>query len=129
MIGYTSDVIPRKIYQFFYSTNSDLVGYIDSSLSGTKYRHPPTYLNACRNIRIGNRFCSVVVFNTSDFPTEYNKLGKGMDKEPEICQYRGYRNGPEHEDQYDLSLHYWVIYGSRLVFVVLFEVSKYHLSI
>lgn len=34
MIAYTSDYIPRKVYQMLYSENKNLVGYIDSSLSG-----------------------------------------------------------------------------------------------
>ncbi|XP_065206237.1 anoctamin-5 [Planococcus citri] len=94
VIAYTSDYIPRKIYQHFYSENNNLVGYIDSSLSA---------------------------FNTSHFSSDDDKLGKGIDNEPEICQYRGYRYGPEHEDAYGLSLQYWIIFGARLVFVVIFE--------
>nr|CAD7578662.1 unnamed protein product [Timema californicum] len=34
VIAYTSDFIPRMVYKFVYSPSGDLVGYIDSSLSG-----------------------------------------------------------------------------------------------
>lgn len=52
----------------------------------------------------------------------------GVDKdnhygnEPNTCQYRGYRNGPDHEDKYGLSPQYWHIFAARLAFVVIFEV-------
>ncbi|XKL65383.1 hypothetical protein PGB90_008803 [Kerria lacca] len=94
VIAYTSDYIPRKIYQYFYSKNNTLEGYIDSSLS---------------------------VFNTSHFVTNQNKLGKGFNTEPETCQYRGYRYGPNHEYAYELSGQYYLVFGARLLFVVIFE--------
>lgn len=34
MIAYTSDFIPRMVYQYKYSPTEDLTGYIDASLSG-----------------------------------------------------------------------------------------------
>jgi len=34
VIAYTSDFIPRMVYKFKYSGHDNLVGYIDSSLSG-----------------------------------------------------------------------------------------------
>lgn len=62
------------------------------------------------------------VFNTSDF-----KPGMGGDRtgwaEQATCQYRGYRNGPDHEDKYGLSPQYWHVFAARLLFVVIFEVS------
>lgn len=66
--------------------------------------------------------CSV--FNTSDYKdgmgVDKNNLGE---KEPETCQYRGYRNGPDHpDDPYGLSPQYWHVFAARLAFVVVFEV-------
>ena len=52
-----------------------------------------------------------------------------METEPDTCQYRGYRNGPEHEDPYELSTQYYIIFGARLLFVVIFEVSDKQLHI
>lgn len=43
-------------------------------------------------------------------------------KHPETCQYRGYRNGPDHKlDPYGLSPQYWHVFAARLAFVVVFE--------
>lgn len=68
------------------------------------------------------------VFNTSDFPTTHSKLSKGVVTEPETCQYRGYRTGPNDKDPYSLSTQYWIVFGARLLFVVMFEVSSNLLS-
>ncbi|KOX69520.1 Anoctamin-4 [Melipona quadrifasciata] len=93
VIAYTSDFIPRSVYAIVYSPTEDLVGYIDSSLSE---------------------------FNTSDYRED---MKSDMDKNhPETCQYRGYRNGPDHSnDPYGLSPQYWHVFAARLAFVVVFE--------
>ncbi|XP_015836241.1 anoctamin-4 isoform X2 [Tribolium castaneum] len=93
VIAYTSDFIPRMVYQYKYSPTEDLVGYIDSSLS---------------------------TFNTSDYHAD---MGGDNNEEPppSICQYRGYRNGPEDIDKYGLSPQYWHVFAARLAFVVIFE--------
>lgn len=92
VIAYTSDFIPRSVYAFVYSPTEDLVGYIDSSLSE---------------------------FNTSDYREDMKSDVE--DKHPETCQYRGYRNGPDHPDPYGLSPQYWHVFAARLAFVVVFE--------
>ncbi|KAH1018122.1 hypothetical protein HUJ05_005938 [Dendroctonus ponderosae] len=65
VIAYTSDFIPRMVYKYKYSAAEDLVGYIDSSLSGT--------LRA--------------VFNTSDYHENMGPDDKAQT--PDVCQYRG----------------------------------------
>ncbi|KZC10272.1 Anoctamin-4, partial [Dufourea novaeangliae] len=93
VIAYTSDFIPRSVYAIVYSPTNDLVGYIDSSLSE---------------------------FNTSDYREDMKSDMDG--KHPETCQYRGYRNGPQHPtDPYGLSPQYWHVFAARLAFVVVFE--------
>ncbi|KAG8039755.1 hypothetical protein G9C98_000484 [Cotesia typhae] len=75
VIAYTSDFIPRCVYAFVYSPTNDLVGYIDSSLSE---------------------------FNTSDYREDM--INPSENPRPTTCQYRGYRNGPDHKgDPYGLS--------------------------
>jgi hypothetical protein len=44
--------------------------------------------------------------------------------EPPTCQYRGYRNPPGHQKEYDLSPQYWHVFAARLAFVVVFEVMS-----
>lgn len=93
VIAYTSDFIPRSVYTFVYSPTEDLVGYIDSSLSE---------------------------FNTSDYRDDMKSDVEA--EHPETCQYRGYRNGPDHIiDPYGLSPQYWHVFAARLAFVVVFE--------
>ncbi|XP_053994929.1 anoctamin-4 [Hylaeus volcanicus] len=93
VIAYTSDFIPRSVYAIVYSPTKDLVGYIDSSLSE---------------------------FNTSDYQEDMKSDIDG--EHPETCQYRGYRNGPDHPtDPYGLSPQYWHVFAARLAFVVVFE--------
>ncbi|XP_070517460.1 anoctamin-4 isoform X2 [Cardiocondyla obscurior] len=93
VIAYTSDFIPRSVYTFVYSPTEDLVGYIDSSLSE---------------------------FNTSDYRDDMKSDVE--DEHPETCQYRGYRNGPDHSiEPYGLSPQYWHVFAARLAFVVVFE--------
>ncbi|CAB0010579.1 unnamed protein product [Nesidiocoris tenuis] len=97
VIAYTSDYIPRMVYKLVYSKTNDLVGYIDSSLSA---------------------------FNTTDYLDDMGVDKDGIDimgPDPEICQYRGYRNGPEEDDKYGLSPQYWHVFAARLAFVVVFE--------
>ncbi|XP_074096965.1 anoctamin-5 isoform X2 [Cotesia typhae] len=93
VIAYTSDFIPRCVYAFVYSPTNDLVGYIDSSLSE---------------------------FNTSDYREDM--INPSENPRPTTCQYRGYRNGPDHKgDPYGLSPQYWHVFAARLAFVVVFE--------
>lgn len=66
---------------------------------------------------------SFAVFNTSDYMTGMGVDRGDLEEEPETCQYRGYRNGPDHGDQYGLSPQYWHVFAARLAFVVIFEVS------
>ncbi|ETN61810.1 hypothetical protein AND_006515 [Anopheles darlingi] len=91
VIAYTSDFIPRMVYKYVYSPHFSLHGYIEHSLS---------------------------TFNTSDYKEEW---GTKTESDPDTCQYRGYRNGPEANEQYGLSPHYWHVFAARLAFVVIFE--------
>ncbi|KYM82164.1 Anoctamin-5 [Atta colombica] len=93
VIAYTSDFIPRSVYTFVYSRTENLKDYIDSSLSE---------------------------FNTSDYRDDMKSDVE--EKHPEICQYRGYRNGPNDPvEPYGLSPQYWHVFAARLAFVVVFE--------
>ncbi|KAH8411094.1 hypothetical protein KR222_002376 [Zaprionus bogoriensis] len=92
VIAYTSDFIPRVVYKFVYSETHTLAGYIEHSLS---------------------------IFNTSDYKEEWGATSS--ERDPDTCQYRGYRNGPKDFEPYGLSPHYWHVFAARLAFVVVFE--------
>ena len=40
------------------------------------------------------------------------------------CRYRGFRNGPGEENQYENSDVWMHVFTARLVFIVVFEVTK-----
>lgn len=80
VIAYTSDFIPRMVYQYKYSPTDDLTGYIDASLSG---RYSVWVLP---NFYAILPFCSISVFNTSDYRED---MRVEDDHPPETCQYRG----------------------------------------
>lgn len=72
VIAYTSDYIPRMVYKYVYSPDHTLVGYIDHSLSE---------------------------FNTSDYKLEWGATVS--EKDPETCQYRGYRYTDDVSNKYN----------------------------
>ena len=43
---------------------------------------------------------------------------------PAQCRYRGFRNGPGEENQYENSDVWMHVFTARLVFIVVFEVSR-----
>lgn len=98
VIAYTSDFIPRMVYVYVYSETNDLRGYINHSLSE---------------------------FKTEDYKDDWG-LQKN-DWDPDICFYRGYRNGVD--DNYSLSSNYWHVFAARLAFVVVFEVITFNISV
>jgi hypothetical protein len=90
-------------------------------------RRPRPHFTAATQKRIYNHtflitdFC-IAEFNTSDYEDD---MGADTDAEdPPTCQYRGYRNPPQHEKKYDLSPQYWHVFAARLAFVVVFEVMS-----
>ncbi|CAG0886852.1 unnamed protein product [Darwinula stevensoni] len=95
VIAYTTDFIPRMVYEYGYSSDETLRGYINASLS---------------------------VFDTTNpnFTEEF--LAEEDRNESTTCRYPGYRNPPNDPDgAYEPSLMYWHIFAARLVFVVIFE--------
>ncbi|CAG0886850.1 unnamed protein product [Darwinula stevensoni] len=103
VIAYTTDFIPRMVYQLSHSSNKSLVGFVDASLS---------------------------VFNTSDFqqdflPDEYRYNRSNI---PPTCRYPGYREPPNSQNPYGYSEFYWHILAARLIFVVVFELYSNYIQ-
>ncbi|CAG0886851.1 unnamed protein product [Darwinula stevensoni] len=95
VIAYTTDFIPRMVYEYSYSSDETLRGYINSSLS---------------------------VFDTTNpnFTKEF--LAEEDKNLSTTCRYPGYRNPPNDPDgAYEPSLMHWHIFAARLAFVVIFE--------
>uniref|UniRef100_A0A4X2K258 Anoctamin n=1 Tax=Vombatus ursinus TaxID=29139 RepID=A0A4X2K258_VOMUR len=92
IVAFTSDMIPRLVYYYAYSTdqNSPMSGYINNSLS---------------------------VFLISDFPKEPGaSLGAFT-----TCRYRDYRYPPDHEKKYLHTMQFWHILAAKMAFIIIME--------
>ncbi|KAK5935931.1 hypothetical protein CgunFtcFv8_021242 [Champsocephalus gunnari] len=95
VISFTSDFIPRLVYQYMYSLDGTMHGFVNHTLS---------------------------YFNVSDFqpgtaPLQPMHLGYKV----EICRYKDYREPPSSGSQYELSKEFWAVLAARLAFVVVFQ--------
>uniref|UniRef100_A0A673WPY2 Anoctamin n=1 Tax=Salmo trutta TaxID=8032 RepID=A0A673WPY2_SALTR len=95
VISFTSDFIPRLVYQYMYSPDGSMHGFVNHTLS---------------------------YFNVSDFkpgtaPLQPMHLGY----EVQICRYKDYRETLWSNTPYDLSKEFWAILACRLAFVIVFQ--------
>uniref|UniRef100_A0A3Q0QZY0 Anoctamin n=1 Tax=Amphilophus citrinellus TaxID=61819 RepID=A0A3Q0QZY0_AMPCI len=95
VIAFTSDFIPRLVYQYTYSPDGSLHGFVNHSLS---------YFN-------------VSDFNPGTDPLQPMYLGYKV----EICRYKDYRDPPWSSTKYELSKEFWAILAARLGFVIVFQ--------
>ncbi|KAF4082908.1 hypothetical protein AMELA_G00133960 [Ameiurus melas] len=95
VISFTSDFIPRLVYQYVYSPDGTLHGYVNHSLS---------YFN-------------VTDFQPNTDPVEPMFLGYKV----EVCRFKDYRDSPWSDTPYELSREFWNILAARLAFVIVFQ--------
>ncbi|XP_068573094.1 anoctamin-2b isoform X2 [Cebidichthys violaceus] len=93
VISFTSDFIPRLVYQYMFSQTGTMHGFIDHTLS---------------------------YFNVSNFKpgTTPQNLEQGAIT---VCRYKDYREPPWSPDAYTFSKQYWCVLAARLAFVILFQ--------
>ncbi|GAB1292140.1 Anoctamin-5 [Apodemus speciosus] len=93
IVSFTSDIIPRLVYFYAYSTNSTerLRGYVNNSLS---------------------------VFLIADFPNNTAPMEK---RDFITCRYRDYRNPPNHEEKYDHNMQFWHVLAAKMTFIIVME--------
>uniref|UniRef100_A0A8C4ZLP7 Anoctamin n=1 Tax=Gadus morhua TaxID=8049 RepID=A0A8C4ZLP7_GADMO len=94
VISFTSEFIPRMLYQYMYSANGTMHGYTEHSLA---------------------------YFNISNFPAgsaPTSTLIRGVS----MCRYKDYRDPPWADDAYTFSKQYWSVLAARLAFVIFFQV-------
>ncbi|XP_030296003.1 anoctamin-2b isoform X1 [Sparus aurata] len=93
VISFTSDFIPRLVYQYMFSQTGTMHGFIDHTLS---------------------------YFNVSNFKPgtapQNSELG-----DITVCRYKDYREPPWAPDAYTFSKQYWCVLAARLAFVILFQ--------
>ncbi|XP_035011707.2 anoctamin-1 [Hippoglossus stenolepis] len=93
VISFTSEFVPRMVYQYMYSVNGTMNGYTEHSLS---------------------------YFNVSNFPVgtaPTTTLISGV----AMCRYKDYRDPPWASDAYTFSKQYWSVLAAKLAFVIFFQ--------
>nr|XP_019934356.1 PREDICTED: anoctamin-1-like [Paralichthys olivaceus] len=93
VISFTSEFVPRIVYQYMYSVNGTMSGYTEHSLS---------------------------YFNVSNFPVgtaPTTTLISGVS----MCRYKDYRDPPWAPDAYTFSKQYWSVLAAKLAFVIFFQ--------
>uniref|UniRef100_A0A7N8YAT6 Anoctamin n=1 Tax=Mastacembelus armatus TaxID=205130 RepID=A0A7N8YAT6_9TELE len=93
VISFTSDFIPRLVYQYMYSPTGTMHGFINHTLS---------YFN-------------VSSLKPGTLPSN-SMLGEVM-----VCRYKDYREPPWSPNAYQFSKDYWCVLAARLAFVILFQ--------
>lgn len=93
IIAFTSEFIPRLVYQIRKSVDGSLDGYVDYSLSR---------------------------FNTSDFHA--SRAPRNVTVKYAECRYPDYRYAHGEKHQYEKTYEFWIIIAARLLFVLIFEV-------
>ncbi|XP_055849456.1 anoctamin-1 isoform X2 [Episyrphus balteatus] len=91
IIAFTSDMIPRLVYQSLVSEDGTLDGYLDFSLSYFAIKDSNTLKNYSPELNITT------------------------------CRYSDYREPPSSNRKYVLSSMFYIILAGRLAFVVIFE--------
>uniref|UniRef100_A0A667ZX71 Anoctamin n=1 Tax=Myripristis murdjan TaxID=586833 RepID=A0A667ZX71_9TELE len=100
IVAFTSDMIPRLVYMYAYSSDSgiSMKGYINDSLS---------------------------VFNISEIPDrsrpEDGENPSWFNSSITTCRYRDYRYPPGHEKQYSHTMKFWHILAAKLAFIIIME--------
>uniref|UniRef100_UPI0037E938E9 anoctamin-2b n=1 Tax=Semicossyphus pulcher TaxID=241346 RepID=UPI0037E938E9 len=94
VISFTSDFIPRLVYQYMFSQTGTMHGFIDHTLS---------------------------YFNVSNFKPGTAPQNSEHGGEITVCRYKDYREPPWSVDAYTFSKQYWCVLAARLAFVILFQ--------
>uniref|UniRef100_A0A8P4KTJ7 Anoctamin n=1 Tax=Dicentrarchus labrax TaxID=13489 RepID=A0A8P4KTJ7_DICLA len=95
VISFTSDFIPRLVYQYMYSPDGTMHGFVNHTLS---------YFN-------------VTDFQKGTDPLQPMHLGYKVD----MCRYKDYREPPWSSTPYELSKEFWAVLAARLAFVIVFQ--------
>ncbi|NXX19552.1 ANO2 protein, partial [Podargus strigoides] len=102
VIAVTSDFIPRLMYQYAYSQNGTMHGFINHTLS---------------------------YFNVSHLKAGTQPENSPVAQEVLFCRFKDYREPPWSPNQYEFSKQYWAVLSARLAFVILFQNLVMFLSV
>ncbi|NXY81888.1 ANO2 protein, partial [Alcedo cyanopectus] len=102
VIAVTSDFIPRLMYQYAYSQNGTMHGFINHTLS---------------------------YFNVSHLKAGTQPENSLFAQDVLFCRFKDYREPPWSQHQYEFSKQYWAVLSARLAFVILFQNLVMFLSV
>ncbi|KAG8509165.1 Anoctamin-2 [Galemys pyrenaicus] len=102
VIAVTSDFIPRLVYQYSYSNNGTLHGFVNHTLS---------------------------FFNVSQLKEGTQPENSQFDQEVQFCRFKDYREPPWAPNPYEFSKQYWSVLSARLAFVIIFQNLVMFLSV
>ncbi|XP_029896683.1 anoctamin-2 isoform X4 [Aquila chrysaetos chrysaetos] len=102
VIAVTSDFIPRLMYQYAYSQNGTMHGFINHTLS---------------------------YFNVSHLKAGTQPENSPFAQDVLFCRFKDYREPPWSPNQYEFSKQYWAVLSARLAFVILFQNLVMFLSV
>ncbi|XP_016057158.1 PREDICTED: anoctamin-5 isoform X3 [Miniopterus natalensis] len=93
IVAFTSDMIPRLVYYYAYSTNASepLRGYVNNSLS---------------------------IFLIADLP---NHTAPSEKRDYTTCRYRDYRYPPDHDQKYFHNMQFWHVLAAKMTFIIVME--------
>ncbi|KAM7243815.1 hypothetical protein CapIbe_004423 [Capra ibex] len=94
VIAITSDFIPRLVYQYSYSHNGTLHGFVNHTLS---------------------------FFNVSQLKEGTQPENSQFEQEVQFCRFKDYREPPWAPNPYEFSKQYWAVLSARLAFVIIFQ--------
>ncbi|XP_011490642.1 anoctamin-1 isoform X2 [Oryzias latipes] len=95
VISFTSDFIPRMVYQYMYSPDGSMHGFVNHTLS---------------------------YFNTSHFEVGRGTMDPlHLGFPVEVCRYKDYREPPWSSTPYEVSKEFWAVLAVRLAFVIIFQ--------
>ncbi|CAF99692.1 unnamed protein product, partial [Tetraodon nigroviridis] len=89
IMAFTSDMIPRMVYLYAYSNGSNMIGYVNNSLSVYNISHIPE----------------------RSMPEEHEDW---LDNTTTTCRYRDYRYPPGHQREYTHTMHFWHILAAKM---------------
>uniref|UniRef100_A0AAX7U9J2 Anoctamin n=1 Tax=Astatotilapia calliptera TaxID=8154 RepID=A0AAX7U9J2_ASTCA len=95
VISFTSDFIPRMVYQYMYSPDGSMHGFVNHTLSSFNVSH----------------------FQDGKEPMDPSHFGYPV----VICRYKDYREPPWSNTPYELSKEFWAVLAVRLAFVIVFQ--------
>ncbi|KAK2534884.1 Ano2 [Columba guinea] len=118
VIAVTSDFIPRLMYQYAYSQNGTMHGFINHTLSYFNVSHLKAGTQPENSL-----FAQDILFCRRGLMELCNNGAVSIDR------FKDYREPPWSPNQYEFSKQYWAVLSARLAFVILFQNLVMFLSV